>query len=323
MEMTANLWSPSASGGGDWRSAALARAPQVLTFVLALAVAAQLALIVVGLTGRSRQAPPPASAALPATPPLDIGTLINAHLFGNAAAQATGDAANAPATSMPLVLTGLFATEDPKEGMAIIGESAQNAKFVLVGQQVPGGAQLHSVYNDRAIIERAGALESVFLPKSTGNPLAMASPPPQASQPESNEAVVERMRQMVNSDPGLIGQLMRPQAVFAGGKMRGFRVYPGANRQAFARLGLRPGDMVTAINGTPLDDKDRAQEIFNTLSSSTEARVSVTRNGRQQELVLNLAQVAAEAEQSAVSPDSDGNIPMDPGAAEQNPGNEQ
>ena len=68
MEMTAKLWSPSAGGGGDWRSTALARAPQVLTFVLALAVAAQLALIVVGLTGRSRQAPPPAVALPPRRP---------------------------------------------------------------------------------------------------------------------------------------------------------------------------------------------------------------------------------------------------------------
>jgi general secretion pathway protein C len=323
MEMTANLWSPSAGGGGDWRSAALARAPQIVTFVLALAVAAQLALIVVGLTGRSRQAPAPA-AALPVAPPLDVAGLVNAHLFGSAATQATGDAANAPPSSMPLVLTGLFATQDPKEGMAIIGESAQTAKFVTVGQQVPGGAQLHSVYNDRAIIERGGVLESVFLPKSTGSSLAMAPPPP---PPTGNEAVVERMRQMVSSDPGIIGQLMRPQAVFAGGKMRGFRVYPGANRQAFARLGLRPGDMVTAINGTPLDDKDRAQEVFNTLSSSTEARVSLTRNGRQQELVLNLAQVAAEAEQASGMAGADGNIPMqsppDQGDVEQNPGNEQ
>src|ERR1041384_7784194 len=171
MEMTAKLWSPSAGGGGDWRSSAIARAPQILTFVLALAVAAQLALIVVGLTGRSRQAPTPVTALPPAAPPVDIGGLINAHLFGNAAAQATGDAANAPATSMPLVLTGLFATENPMEGMAIIGESAQAAKFVMVGQQVPGGAQLHSVYDDRAIIDRGGALESVFLPKTTGGAL--------------------------------------------------------------------------------------------------------------------------------------------------------
>ena len=101
------------------------------------------------------------------------------------------------------------------------------------------------------------------------------------------------MRKLVSDDPGVIGQVMRPQPVFAGGKMRGFRVYPGANRQAFSRIGLRAGDLVTAINGTPLDDKDRAQEIFSTLNSSTDARVTVTRNGRQQELVLNIAQIAS------------------------------
>jgi general secretion pathway protein C len=323
MEMAAKLWSPSAGGGGGWRTALWARAPQVATFVLALAVAAQLALIVVGLTGRRRLAPPPPPVVMTPVAPLDIGTLINAHLFGNAAVQASGDAANAPPSSMPLVLAGLLATEDPKQGMAIIGESAQAAKVLSVGQQVPGGAQLHSVYNDRAIIERGGALESVYLPRTSSGTMSL-QPPPVAAGPPSNDAMVERMRRLVNDDPGLIGQIMRPQPVFAGGKMKGFRVYPGANRQAFARMGLRPGDMVTAINGTPLDDKDRAQEIFNTLSSSTDARVSITRNGRQQELMLNLAQVAAEAEQLGAAPAPEGNIPIEQGAAppEPNPGNE-
>src|SRR3982751_3849206 len=173
--MTANFWNPSASGGGDWRSSLLARAPQVLAFVLALALAAQLAFIVVAMTSRSRQAPPPPLAAQPPPPQLDIGGLVNAHLFGDAAVQASGDAANAPPSTMPLVLAGVLATENPKEGMAIIGESAQAAKVVAVGQQVPGGAQLHSVYNDRAIIDRAGTLESVYLPRRTGGPVAMAS----------------------------------------------------------------------------------------------------------------------------------------------------
>src|SRR4051812_35689974 len=101
MEMTANTWM-SAGGGGDWRSMALARAPQVLTFVLALALAAQLALIVVGMTSRSRQTTPASVAVGPAAPPLDIGGLVNAHLFGNAVVQnSSGDAANAPPSSMP------------------------------------------------------------------------------------------------------------------------------------------------------------------------------------------------------------------------------
>src|SRR3954468_15619994 len=165
--MTANAWGSGAGGGDDWRSAALARAPQVLTFVLALALAAQLALIVVGISSRSRQTPPPSVAAAAPAPPLDIGGLVNAHLFGNAAVEAQSDAANAPQTSMPLILAGGLATSDPKQGMAMIGENAAGAKVVSVGQQVPGGATLDSVYNDRAVISRNGALESVFLPRRT------------------------------------------------------------------------------------------------------------------------------------------------------------
>jgi general secretion pathway protein C len=310
MEMTANFWNPNANGGGDWRATLLARAPQVVTFVLALALAAQLAFIVVAMTSRSRQAPPPALAPLAPPPQLDIGGLVNAHLFGDAAVQASGDAANAPPSTMPLVLAGVLATEDPKEGMAIIGESAQAAKVVAVGQQVPGGAQLHSVYSDRAIIDRGGTLESVFLPRRTGGAMPGAAPPPMpvAAAEGGNDAMIDRMRKLVNDDPGLLGQVLRPQPVFAGGEMKGFRVYPGANRQAFSRMGLRAGDMVTAINGTPLNDKDRAQEIFGTLGSSTDARVTITRNGRQQELVLNIAQITSEAERLGAG---DGNIPVE------------
>jgi general secretion pathway protein C len=308
MEMTANFWNPGAGGGGDLRATVLARAPQVVTFVLAIALAAQLAFIVVAMTSRSRQAALPSADTGAPIAQLDIGGLVNAHLFGNAAAPVSGDAANAPPSSMPLVLAGVLATEDPKLGMAIIGESAQAAKVVAVGQQVPGGALLHSVYADRAIIDRAGALESVYLPRRTGGPALASAPPQPMASGDGNEAAIERMRKLVSDDPGLISQVMRPQPVFAGNEMKGFRVYPGANRQAFARMGLRPGDMVTAINGTPLNDKDRAQEIFGTLASSTEARVTITRNGRQQELVLNIAQISAEAER--LGSGSDGNIPM-------------
>ena len=51
-----------------------------------------------------------------------------------------------------------------------------------------------------------------------------------------------------------------------------------------------------AINGTPLDDPARGQEIFRTLGSSSEAHVTVMRSGQQQDLTLNIAQVAQEAE---------------------------
>ena len=105
--------------------------------------------------------------------------------------------------------------------------------------------------------------------------------------------------------------------VFANGKQTGFRVYPGRNRMAFVKLGLRPGDLVTAINGTPLDDPERGQEIFRTLGSSPEAHVTVTRNGQQQDVVLNLAQVTQEAENLAAAPPG-----ANPGDQAQPPGAE-
>jgi hypothetical protein len=116
------------------------------------------------------------------------------------------------------------------------------------------------------------------------------------------------MRRMISEQPGLLADVMRPQPVMDHGRMNGFRVYPGRDRMAFMRLGLRPGDQVTAINGTPLDDRDRAEQILHTLGSSSEAHVTVIRNGQQQDLVLNIAQVAQEAD-SLAGQDSTGAAP--------------
>jgi general secretion pathway protein C len=119
------------------------------------------------------------------------------------------------------------------------------------------------------------------------------------------------MRKLITESPSLLADVMRPQPVFANGKQTGYRVYPGRNRQAFTRLGLRPGDLVTAVNGTPLDDPEHGQQIFNTLGASSEAHVTVQRNGQQQDVVLNLAQVTQEAESLSGAPSSGSAAPGD------------
>jgi type II secretion system protein C len=97
----------------------------------------------------------------------------------------------------------------------------------------------------------------------------------------------------------MIRQIMTPTAVTENGKLMGMRVYPGSNRQAFDKLGLKSGDLVTAINGVALNDQTKADQVFNSLSSSAEAQVTVTRNGTQHDLRLNLAEVANDAERLA------------------------
>ncbi len=232
--------------------------------------------------------------ALVAKPTVDVAAITSAHLFGEAPVEAgpQRDAANAQQTSLPLVLVGIIAADDPKDGLAILGENAAGAKVYAVGDNVPGGAKLHQVLADKVIIDRNGVLESLMLPRA----LQPGAAPPSTAALQTEAPIMDRMRKLITNDPGLMADIMRPQPVFAQGKQKGYRVYPGRNRQAFQRLGLRPGDLVTAINGTPLDDPARGQEIFGTLGSSSEAHITVMRGGQQQDLTLNIAQVAQEAE---------------------------
>ena len=290
--MNAASWLEGLPAGGRWRSLLRAEGPRLATWVLALALGVQAAFIVTDLAGAGRA--PRAAAAVPAPVQprfTDVAAITNAHLFGSAPVPQQNDA-NAPQTNMPLVLTGIIAGNDPQNGLAILGPNAQTAKVHAVGDTVPGGARLHSVYSDRVIIDRNGQLESLVLPRQA----SAAAPAPSANSLPTQAPVVERMRRTLSEQPGLIADLLRPQAVMDGDKVKGFRVYPGRNRLAFARLGLRPGDEVIAINGTPLDDQDRGQAILGTLSTSSEARVTVIRNNQQMDLTLNIAQVAQEAE---------------------------
>jgi general secretion pathway protein C len=320
--MNAASWVEKLPAPDRWRELTLAHGPRIATWVLALALGVQAALIVTDLTSGPPVAAPSATDLGPAPQRahVNVAAIANNHLFGNAQAQpkAVGDAANAPQTSIPLVLTGIMAADDPQAGLAILGENAASSKVYAVGDTVPGGVKLHSVLSDKVILDRNGSLESLMLPRQAGAGIGMAAAPP-PPMPVTENAVVDRMRQLIASEPGVISDIMRPQPVFAQGKQRGYRVYPGRNRQAFIRLGLRPGDLVTAINGTPLDDPARGQEIFGTLGSASEAHVTVMRNGRQQDLTLNMATIAQEAE-NLVGAGSDGAAqPSDPPPPPQEP----
>ncbi len=229
--------------------------------------------------------------------------IINAHLFGAATAPGAGetDPNSVAATQMSLVLVGTIAEADPGRGYAIIGENAASAKVYAVGKTITGGTKLHSVYPDRAILDRGGKLEALLLPKQyqggPGRPVAASGPAPDA-------LLGEHLRQLATENPAAITEILRPQPVFANGQQRGYRVYPGRNRQQFTKLGLMPGDLVTAINGTPLDDPGRGMEILQSMNSATDVTVTVERNGQSTQISINNAQVAADAAAAAAMPET-------------------
>jgi general secretion pathway protein C len=199
---------------------------------------------------------------------------------------------------MPLVLVGTIAKTDPTLGYAIIGENATTAKVYGVGKTISGGTKLHSVYPDRAILDRGGKLEALMLPKKfQGGGMSAGA---QASASPPDQMLGDRLRQLAATNPAAITDILRPQPVFANGQQRGYRIYPGRNRSQFNRLGLLPGDLVTAINGTPLDDASRGMDILQTMNTASAVTMTVERNGETVQVNVNNAQVAADAAAAAL-----------------------
>lgn len=283
----------------EWLSRLRGNGPRLASLALAALIAVELARALIALLGGGPVQSPHtiASRAAPIAQhsAVDIQSLVSAHLFGTAIADpSTEDAANAPQSTANLVLAGTIASQDPKRGVAIISDGGP-AKVYAVGDNI-GGASLHSVYLDHVILERGGSLETLQLPRQllVGT---MAPSTAKANPDPSTAAAVENIRRMVQADPGILNQVMRTVASYdnVAGKLRGFRAYPGRNRLAFNKLGLKPGDLVTAINGTPLDDPQRSQEVLNTIQSSDRATVTIERAGQKQEITLNIAQLATQA----------------------------
>jgi len=291
--MSAASWRQTIPVSEKWRALFFAHGPRTATGVLVLALGVQAATIVTDLAGMDRAPRRGVIAPMSGTQraAIDVAAITNTHLFGFAPTPARAGA-NAPQTTMPLVLTGVIAVNDPHDGLAILGASVAATKVYAVGDNIPGGARLHAVLADHVLLERDGHLEALALPRQ----LPGGAPPPGLSAALTQPPPIVRLRQLVSQNPGLISDIMRPEPVFAGGKQQGFRVYPGRDPQTFLQLGLRPGDLVTAIDGAPLGNPSQAEEILRTVGASSAARVTILRNGQQQDLTLDLATLEEEAE---------------------------
>src|ERR1700730_9990828 len=161
----------------QWLSRLQGNGPAYVSLILAALIAVELARMAISFLGGPVKTPQPVvnrPAAPHVRPGVDVQKVVSAHLFGVAAVEPGGqDPASAPLSSANLVLAGTIASQDPKRGVAIITDGGPS-KVYSVGDHV-SGATLHSVYLDHVILDRAGALETLLLPRLLGP--GMRAPP--------------------------------------------------------------------------------------------------------------------------------------------------
>ena len=298
----------------QWLRAANTVLPVGVTAILVVALAWRLADLTWSiLPGERADDPFPEIAAFaPATgtgdpiPPVTLDAFSEAHLFGEpvlpsadgeARAAAAAAAVDAPETTLNLVLAGVIAREPSSEpGQAIILGANREQKVYSVGDTIDGanGARLHSVHADRVVLNRSGQLESLRLPRELSVQARLAVP--RAVPQRFTVADPVSLSQVIGANASRISDVIRIAPAIDQGQVVGFRVNPGADPAAFAALGLEPGDIVTEVNGTVIDDPNRGLQVFEALGETTMANVTLLRNGTPQAVVIDTTQLLEIAE---------------------------
>lgn len=256
--------------GRRGRTRLVARAPLAMSVVLALAIAAQAASVTAALLRETgvMSGLESGDAGLQRRghgllPSIALNSVAAAHLFGEA--EVPMSAGPAAASRTPLILTGIIATQDPKDGFAIIGSSAATARVSHTGSPAAPGVILAEVYPQEVVLLKGEQRLTLRLPKGAlageiartyggtriGPSVEVAdsdegSPPPSPTDFKPPPA----------SDANTIIGAFSLRPVLIGGQ-RGARIMnTGLNSKTLAALGLIPGDVITEINGAPLGSKD-------------------------------------------------------------------
>ncbi|MEJ0099950.1 MAG: type II secretion system protein N [Pseudomonadota bacterium] len=203
---------------------------------------------------------------------VDIAAIQSAHLFG---ASATTDTANVPVTT-DMLLVGTFSTDDPQQGYAMVGASKGVFGVFQPGEEVVAGVRLQSIYLDYVLLERGGVVSRLDMSERHPDGVSQLLQA-DASVPDASSSI-SPARAPGPVEPEEVFQL---QIARSNGKVQGYRVRPGSQPAAFQRAGLQAGDVVVAVNG-------QRDDVMRVLRSERSARLTILRDGAEQELTLNL-----------------------------------
>lgn len=232
------------------------------------------------------------------TSPIDIEELKDLALFGEGTAeeqasapQVTGIEQEAVDTNLQLTLHGAIPSSNPDRATAIIGDGRQQVSL-HPGEELsigPRGVRLAKVLPDRVILDNNGRYETLWLYSDRNNASMAARPAPRSrvarpaapvpDQIQSQRAMPIDEEVLSDERVRMVTDIMNVSMHREGGQLIGFRIRPKGDPELFEELGLKPNDIVTAVNNIGLDDTSRAMEVYRSLGQESRATLEILRDG--------------------------------------------
>lgn len=224
-----------------------------------------------------------------------------------------------PKTQLSLVLLGIL-DRSPKKSYAIIApKQGGEQKFHSVGDEPQAGVIITSIRAREITLKYNGKSEVLKIPETQLNavtstrrgnsnaslpkalppatsPLPLAipvspqeggalSPKAAAADGKKSEVSAEGLGQLrdaiINNPAKLLEIASVTERKDKEGNLLGFRLSPGKNRALFRQLGLRPGDVVTSVNGIQLDSTSKGLGIMGELQGAESINMIIQRAGQE------------------------------------------
>ncbi len=240
----------------------------VLTGLVIVSIAFALAHLTWRLSGSADIGAITVPAVRSAPPVPDLTPALALAPFGRAGADGEG----ATPTTLQLTLKGIVFARPASLSVAYIAIGGEVPKPLKIGESI-SGATISGIQVTRVLLNNGGRSEFLAFPDPfavpgapapgtiagvstapAGNPITSSPPAPAPTPTVSPESVLQRLD---------------AQAVSGG-----YRI--GGN----APPGLRPGDVIQQLNGTPLTSPDAARAAITGAQSSGAAQIQILRDGK-------------------------------------------
>jgi general secretion pathway protein C len=226
---------------------------------------------------------------------LALGLLLS---FGVAAAELpavrgapTVGFAELAATTSPLRLTGIVTSPTLGVLRAIIAGPGAAERSYRIGDRLPDGSTLAAIDVDRVLLRRDGSdcvvglepFDAVLSDVST----ARAGTPGNASRQMASvahDATPRAAAAAMRANPVLLLQLVPFEAIVNQHRMVALRVGKPDDRSLIKELKLRPGDVITAINGVEFNGPDAGAWMQPSPVPAHELTLKVYRDGQTETL---------------------------------------
>jgi general secretion pathway protein C len=202
----------------------------------------------------------------------------------------------APPTRLDLELRGVAVAVEAADSWAIVEGPDRRSLPYRIGDALPGDAELLKIEANRIVLRHRGAAEALYFSEEAAQ--AAAAPRSAPKRPGGGARAIQlspqsgtRIREylgLLPGDPSRMTELVRALPVMENGTLKGFRLFPGQQRELFGEAGLRRGDIVTSINGMPLNDPSRGLELLNQLAAASSFQLEILRRGQPQVLNIQL-----------------------------------